>query len=107
MGLYPGQPTLMDTVHRRLPLDLLGHPLQLRTGSGDLLADLALIIGVGTNDVVVGHHQAVAAAERVHLGKLLHGKAGILTAGADTEGECLAFGQLLAKSAMNSGAPQA
>ena len=97
MGLHPGQPTLMDTVHRLLLLDFLCHPFQFRTGSGDLLADLTLVVGIGADDVVVGHHQAVTAAEGVHLGKLLHGKACVSTAGADAEGERLGLGQLFRK----------
>ena len=97
MGLHPSQSTFMDTVHRLLLLDLLRHPFQLRTGNGDLLADFSLVVGIGANDVVVGHHQTVTAVEGVYLGKLLHGKAGISTAGADTEGERLGLGQLFHK----------
>lgn len=97
IGFHPGQPTLVDTVHRLLLLDLLSHPLQFRTGIGDLLADFSLVVGIGADDVVVGHHQTVTAAERVHLGKLLHGKAGVSTAGADAEGERLGLGQLFRK----------
>ena len=97
MGLCPGQSTLVDPVHPFLPLDLPGNLLQFCPGSGDLLENLALLVGVRANDVVAGHHQAITAAEGVELGKLLHGKACVCAAGADAEGERLGLRQLFCK----------
>lgn len=97
MGFHPCQPALMDTVYPLLPPDLLGHLLQRLPGGGDLLADLPFLIGIGADNVVVGHQQAVAAAQRVQLGKTLHGKSGVPSAGTDAEGKRLALGQFFRK----------
>lgn len=55
MGLQSGQAALMDTVYLLLSLNLLGHSLQFLSGGGNLLNDFALVIGIGADNVVVGH----------------------------------------------------
>lgn len=106
-GLHSSQSAFADPVYLLLSLDLPGNLLQLRPGNGDLLADHSLVISVGVDDVVVGHHQAVTAAEEVKFRKPLHGVTGVPAAGIDTVGEGSGLEQLFRKAAMISGIPQA
>ena len=96
-GLDTCQSAFVDAVYRLPPLDFPGNPFQLRPGGGELSQNLALVIGIRADDVAVGHYQAIAAAQRVQPGKLLHGKASVTAAGANAEGKYLGSGQLFHK----------
>ena len=97
MGLQSSQCPLVNPVYPYLPPELLDDPVKLFTGCDDFLENLALIIGIRADDVVVWHQQAITAVQMVQFGKLLHGQSGISAAGADTEGEDLGLWELLHK----------
>ena len=55
MRLHPGQRPLVNPIYPFVLLDLAGDPPQLLPGGGDLLDNHVLIIGIGADDIVVGH----------------------------------------------------
>ena len=85
IGFHAGHGSLVDAVYPLLAQDLSGNLLQRFPGRGDFFENHFLAVGIRADDVVVGHHQAVAAVERVAFGKALHGKPGLAAAGANAE----------------------
>ena len=59
----------------------------------DLLTGRLVVVHIRAQDIVVGHHQAIAAAERIQGGELFHGQSGLLPAGADSERKGVCFFQ--------------
>lgn len=73
--------------------DLPGNLPDLLSGFPDLAAGRLFRIDIGTDDIIVGHDQAVTALQRKDPGQLFHRIAGLLPAGANRKGEGIGLSQ--------------